>query len=269
MDTKFKVLVNRFGAARLGIDDLFELMDPLLDRADTLLEILRKSVYTKKMQEASRECSTLFRGLHDATYALRVLTADKQKEAYENLFNLLARYKSSILDAGYSEESSAAYNLVQDLRLSKYSTYATLLGLNKWVDFIEEAADKFRDLHEKRTQEQVDKPKERLSNVRSQVDELYRGMTDRIYSKLLADGLGGDVVVEPDDLKTGLYDDTLPEYLRGNVTYNFVIAWNEVVKEYHKLLAKRAAAGRNAKDKNPELPETDVPEDDSTEEDYE
>jgi hypothetical protein len=57
----------------------------------------------------------------------------------------------------------------------------------------------------------------------------------------LADGQGGDVVVDPEDLKIGPYEDSVPEILRGNVMYNFVIVWNETVKKYHALLAARAA----------------------------
>jgi hypothetical protein len=118
------------------------------------------------------------------------------------------------------------------------------------VDFIDEAEQKFLASRAERTQESIDKPKEHLAEIRKQADTFYSGIMDRLYTKLLADGLGGDIVVDPNDLKTGIYEDNVPQEQGGNVTYNFVIAWNETLKKYHSLLAVRAA--HHAKETKPD-----------------
>jgi hypothetical protein len=79
-------------------------------------------------------------------------------------------------------------------------------------------------------------------------------MINVMYARLLIDKLGGDVTVDPRDLDNeGHFGDEENHDLHGNVTYNFVIAWNEVAKRYRNTLAQRA--GRRNKGQEPEEPE--------------
>jgi hypothetical protein len=159
----------------------------------------------------------------------------------------------------YAEESSAVYNLLQDLK-KKYAADITLLGFKKWVDALDAAETAFLAARTERTKEDIGKPKEHLKDIRQRVDDLYKGITEILHAKLLADGLAGDILVDPEDLNTGAYDSTVPKEQRGNIVYNFVIAWNEILKKYHNLLATRA--GRRAKSDEPDPDEPDSPPED-------
>ncbi|MDR2118261.1 MAG: DUF6261 family protein [Tannerellaceae bacterium] len=247
---EFIVLVLRFGADKLKIAELFALFVPLHEKSDKLLEVIHKSEHTAKMKEADKKRNSFFRGLYDVVKTSRKLEAAADRDAAERLYILLSTYRKTAIDGSYSEESSAIYNLLQDLN-GKYAADITLLGLGKWVANLSAAEQTFRSLWDERLQESADKPKEQLKAVRKQADALYRSMADVLYAKLMADGLGGDVVVDPDDLKTGPYEDSVPEDQRGNVVYNFVIIWNEVIKKYHNTLAIRAGQHAN-KEKDPD-----------------
>ena len=132
------------------------------------------------------------------------------------------------------------------------------MGFDNWVGFIKDAEDRFLEYQALRTQESVSKPKEHIGDIRRLVDAYYIGIIDRLYTKLLAAGLGGDVVIDPNDLKDGIYEADTPDHLRGNVAYNFTIEWNETLKKYRNLLAQRE--GRRAKKKESEEAEPEFPE---------
>ncbi|MDR2810019.1 MAG: DUF6261 family protein [Tannerellaceae bacterium] len=243
-----------YGADKLGIADLIALLIDLHNRADKVLIVLRKSVHTAEMEKADKERDAFFRGLLDVVKTSRRLPATADKEAAERLYVLLSGYRKFVLNSGYSEESSALYNLLQDLH-EKYAADITLLGLGKWVNNLDLAEQKFLSYRSQRTKEEIDRPVERLDEIRKETDILYRSSMEILYAKLVVSGLGGDVVVDPESLKTDIYEDSIPQEQRGNVAYNFVIAWNHILKKYSNLLAARA--GRKAKGKKPEPDEPD------------
>jgi hypothetical protein len=234
-----KVLIEKFGAAALGIADLFALLLPKITKADQLLVVLHKSTHTAEIEKAVRERDSLFRALYEVIKQARVLTDADRQEAAESLYVLAAQYRPVILHKSYPESAGAVYNLLQDLRSNRYAPAVSLLGLGQWIDPMEAASRRFQSYWDERQQESIDKPKEHLAELRAEVDEICKSIMERLYSKLLADGLGGDVVIDPDSLKDGVYESDTPDHLRGNIVYNFAIAWNESLKKYHNLLAQR------------------------------
>ncbi|MDR3142931.1 MAG: DUF6261 family protein [Tannerellaceae bacterium] len=246
--TKFQELVERFGRDTIGIKDLYKLFTPLCLKVDALLVVLRKSVYTKEMEEADKERDDLFRGFFGVTKGMQRQPTAAKQEAAERLYNLLEGYRKAILDANYEAESAAIHNLLQDLTES-YKADVTLLALTDWVTAIDQAERHFLTFDAKRTEESVAKPKENLKLFRRKADVLYNAITNVLDARLLADGLGGDVVVDPSDLDDEIHfeDEEGSHEFHGNVVYNFVIAWNETVKRYRNILSQRAGR-RAAKD---------------------
>jgi hypothetical protein len=249
-------LIPLYGASKLGIAKLLALLIPLRERADKLLVILRKSVHTEEMKNADKERDTSFRGLYNVVKAYRHLPLAADKETAKQLFVLLSGYRKLVLNSGYAEESAALYNLLQDLK-GKYAPDVSQLGLGQWVANLEAAEQKFLAFRSERTKEDIEKPVEHLDGIRKEVDALYRSITEVLYAQLVADGLGGDVAVDPDSLRTGIYEDDIPPEQTGNVVYNFVIAWNQILKRYNAQLAARE--GRRAKEKETEDDEPDEP----------
>jgi hypothetical protein len=235
----FKKLVEKFGPAILLIVELFDLFLPLFEKADRLLLVLRKSLHTEDMQTAGKKRMTIFRSLVKIISGMINQPDATKKESARRLNNLMKQYKQYGVKGGYEEESSGIYNLLQDLN-GTYAADITLLGLGEWVVALQAAETQFQTARAERIQETIEKPKESLKIVRKEIDQLYVGMTNIIESKLMADGLGGDVVVEPGDLATGPYEDGTPDEQKGNVFYNFVTAWNVIAKYYQTILTTRA-----------------------------
>jgi hypothetical protein len=250
--TKFGELVSHFGQDKIGIKDLYNQFALIYQTVDYLLVVLRKSYYTKEIEAADKKRDDLFRGLHAVLKGLQRQPVAAKQEVAMRLFNLLEGYQKAVLDDNYAAESAALHNLLQDLTGS-YKADVALFALTEWVTAIEQAEKEFLALDTQRTQESVDKPKGNLLQERAKADTLYTAMANVLDARLLADGLGGDVVVDPRDLDDSDHEEDV-EYdhsLCGNLTYNFVIAWNETVRKYRSILAQRA--GRRAKNNEPDI----------------
>jgi hypothetical protein len=258
MNTDYNDEVSKFGAERLGIEKLYHRFLQLHYKADKLLLILRKSVLTKELKAADKERDTYFGGLYRSVEADMNLPVPAKQEAARRVYNLLRHARRNVVMGGYAAESSAIDNLLQELS-GAYKADITLLVLGEWVDALRRAEDKFADLRVQRIDEIYEKPKESLVEIRREMELLYSSMINMFDARLVADGLGGDLVVEPGSPDDGVWDDSdpTPPYLRGNVVYNFVVRWNVILRDYHNLLAARA--GRATREKQPAEPSDPQP----------
>ena len=252
MDADFKREVEFFGADRLGIKAQFDLFKPLHAKSDVHLLLLRSSVFTQEMKEADKDRGVCFVRLNQITKGVLTLSQPEAvlKTAAVRMDNLLRQYKQYGVKGGYDEESSGIYNLLQDLD-THYTAEVNLLGLAPWVERLRQAEARFTAARTQRVQETADKPKESLIEIRKQIDLLYDSMINILEARLLADGLGGNIVIDADDLKDGIYEADTPDHLRGNITYNFVIKWNVYAKHYHDLLAARSGRSRKKNEDSP------------------
>ncbi|MDR2388767.1 MAG: DUF6261 family protein [Tannerellaceae bacterium] len=245
----YKEKVNRFGSETLGIKDLYLRFLSLLYKADAALLILRKSSYTKAIEAADKQRDELYQGFYGTVKSARKQpNADKQQAA-ERLFELLKGYRGDITSGNHAAESGAIYNLLQDLRSASYTPDVTLLGVGDWIAAISQAEQSFLSYSALRDKEHIDKPRQELKLLRAEINVLYTAMAAVMDSKLLGDGLGGNVNVDREDLDTDIHEDSAryvftPE-THGNITYNFVVDWNQTVSKYHQLLEQRATKQAN------------------------
>jgi hypothetical protein len=169
------------------------------------------------MRAADKERETILGSFDRVSKDSLNLPGTAQKEAASRIYNIVHPYKLQGLKSGYAAESSAIYNLLQDL--SAYAADISLLALDEWMKSLREAEEKFLAIRAQRILEMANKPQE------AQTDLLYHSMTNILDARLVADGLGGDVAVDPEDLDAWVWESnnpTLP-YLCGNIVYNFVI----------------------------------------------
>jgi hypothetical protein len=231
---EFKKLAESFGKDRIALGELYSLFETLLGKADKLLIVLRKSVYTQKMKLADKKRDDLFRGFYAVVKGMMKLSDNNKREAAKRLNNLLRGYRKLILKGSYAEESGSLHSLLQNLNEETYSADISLLEITEWVSTIELSEKEFLVFLRERTMEKADKPKEDLRQVRNRISTLYNAMISMLDAHLLGAGLDGNLAV-----------DTKDDEFQGDVIYNFVISWNETVKKYRNSLAQRA--GRRAR----------------------
>ena len=245
-----------YGPEALGLQKLWQRYVPLYHTADKLLQVIRESALTKDVRAADKNRDKAFRGLYTLVKGSLQQADEHKLKAAERLFVMLKRYRKSVVDRTYNEKSGTFYNLLQDLTGACAGDIA-LLGFAEWTTALGRAQEEFLSLYGKRQAESVAKPKEDLRMIRNEMSALYAAMMNLLDALLQGDGLGGNTVVDPESLKTGVYESDTPSHLRGNVVYNFVLDWNETLKKYHNIIRQRA--GRRAKagneDENPEIAE--------------
>ena len=245
--TDFKKEVLRYGPEALGLQNLWLRYIPLYNKADKLLEVTPKSALTKDVEDADKKRDEVFQGLYALVKGSQKQPNENKLNAARRLFIVLKEYRNDILHSTYNQESGALRNLLQDLTGPRAAD-VTLLGFGDWTTALSQAEQNFRAVYDERRYESVAKPKEDFKLIRTRMDTLYTSSVNVLEAQLEADDLGGDTVVDPNDFKDGIYEADVPDHLRGNVTYNFVLDWNESLKKYHNALQQRA--GRRAKDKN-------------------
>ena len=243
----YKGKVLFYGPAVLGLQKLWDRYILLYNTADDLVQVIRESSLTKNIRAADKKRDKAFQGLYALVKGSLNQASETKLKAADRLFVLLKGYRKSIAHSTYNEESGALYNLLKDLT-GAYASDVALLGFSEWVADLNHAQDEFLALYNERQKESLAKPKENLEQIRSEMDVLYTAMMNLLDALLTGDGLGGDTVVDPESLKDGIYEADVPDHLRGNVVYNFVLDWNETLKKYHNTLQQRA--GRRAKTKN-------------------
>jgi hypothetical protein len=86
-----------------------------------------------------------------------------------------------------NEETSAVYNLLQDIR-NKYAQDATAAGIADWVEELNAANEAFGQLVGDRYEETATRCDLVLKQCRREVDEVYHAMVERINALAVVEG---------------------------------------------------------------------------------
>ena len=209
--TEFKTLVERHGTEHLKIQTQYDALLALYNDEDTALKKIMKSAYTAEIQDADRYRDEILRGMTDANKsALNHYSADV-KQAAIRLKIVFDTYKN-IAQKPLDEETSAVYNIIQDLR-GKYFADAVTAGLEGWISELDSANTAFSQLMMDRYDESASKTSLVLKQVRQKIDDAYRILTERINAAII---------------------------MQGEEAYReFVTTLNTVIKRYADILARR------------------------------
>ena len=184
--TEFRDLVNKFNAEELSVRPQFSAYLPLYAQEDEAFKKIVKSAITAEIQEADKRRDLLFRGMIDANKSTLNHFQKEKQDAAKRLKVLFDTY-GNVAQKPLNEETSALYNLLQDLR-GKYADDAEKTHLDEWADELETANKDFDRLVKDRYEESAEKTDLVLKQVRAQVDDAYRTITDRIDALVIVEG---------------------------------------------------------------------------------
>ena len=178
--TEFSYAINKFG----GFDELnvkpeqSNLFEQLYAQEDTALKKIVKSALTEEIQEADRYRDQIFRVMVDAVKTALKHPGSDAQTAGKRLKILFDTY-GNIAQKPLNEETSAVYNLLQDLN-GKYISDAETANLIHWMGELQSANEHLSNLMANRYEESAAKTDYVLKQVRIQMDELYRTISTRI-----------------------------------------------------------------------------------------
>ncbi|MDR2886542.1 MAG: DUF6261 family protein, partial [Bacteroidales bacterium] len=169
-------LVKSIGAAVLKVEARFAALETLHRREDEALKKITKSALTEQINDADAGRDDVFRGLSNAVLSGLSHFNPALRQAAERLQAVLDAY-GNVAQKSHIAETSAVYNLVQELKL-KHGGDVDLLGLTPWATELGRRNTTVQTLIEKRADESAARPSLALKEVRAELDEAYRAFAE-------------------------------------------------------------------------------------------
>ena len=167
----------------MKIEPQYEPFVALYNDEDTAFKKINKSAYTAEIQDADKYRDEIWRGMADANKSAMNHYSSEVRQAAARLKIVFDTY-GNVARKPLDEETSAIYNIIQDLR-GKYAADASTAGLAGWIDELENANKNFSRLMLDRYDETATKTDLVLRQVRLKIDEAYRVITERINAAII------------------------------------------------------------------------------------
>jgi hypothetical protein len=139
------------------------------------------------MQEADKARDNVWKGLVETnTTALKHFSEEVQAAA-KRLKIVFDTY-GNISKKSLNEQTSATYNILQDLESSKYASDLAKVGLVQWVAELKVRNNAFAELVRDRVDEGSVKVDIVLRKARTQLDEAYYSIVERVNALVIVEG---------------------------------------------------------------------------------
>ncbi|MCL2282366.1 MAG: DUF6261 family protein [Fibromonadales bacterium] len=145
---------------------------------DTALKKIRKSHLTEQIQAADKVRDDVFSGMAEQNSAL-LKHYDTAKREAANRLQIVFNTYGNVARKSLNEETSAIYNLLQDLRSPKYQADTTAVGLTEWATELETRNKALEALVRERDSETDSKTDIVLKEARNALDDVYNELTER------------------------------------------------------------------------------------------
>jgi hypothetical protein len=188
---QFLLLVQKlfvsYPAVAAIVADLLDEFNSLLTLEGQLVDSVRSSEYTVELKAADKRLDRCIIGIINAINAGLHHFDPAIVNAARRLEILLKAFRSNIEKKSYEEESAAVKILIADL-LGEYAPQVALLNLGPWVAELSAALDDFERIFLLRADQRATKPKKRLTDMRKQIDLIYRKIMERIDAYTIMNG---------------------------------------------------------------------------------
>jgi hypothetical protein len=184
--TEFKELAEKLGPEALKIRPLFDAYLPLYDKVDLALKKIAKSAITEQIQEADKVRDEVWKGLVETNTASLRHFDEEVRGAAKRLKIVFDTY-GNIAKKSLNEQTSATYNILQDLE-GKYAPDVAKVGLGRWVSELKARNTAFAGLMRDRVDEGSLKIDIVLKKARTQLDEAYYAIAERVNAFVVIEG---------------------------------------------------------------------------------
>jgi hypothetical protein len=182
--TEFRDLVVQENPQTLDVKALFDAYLGLYEREDIALKKINKSALTQQIHNADKERDAVYIGFcalikaHTLHFSpdLRLLAAPVQI-----VLDTYGHASSLSMD----EQTSAIYNLVQELSLPKYQDARTNFGLTIWLNKLKTTNETYEALVKQRFNEGAGKSDIVMKDARQELDGKYLAIVERVNAFLV------------------------------------------------------------------------------------
>jgi hypothetical protein len=185
--TEFRDLVTAQTAATLKITPQFNTFMRLYNREDEALKKISASAFTPKIHEADAERDETLTGMYEVSKGMCRHWIPATRDAARRVQVVLKTYKHSG-SKPINEETSAIYNLVQELGTEKYAADVQTAGLAGWINELERRNNAVETLVKGRFNEGASKTDVVLKDARRETDAAFWDICDIINVYVILEG---------------------------------------------------------------------------------
>lgn len=215
--SEVKGLVDKYGAAVLGIEELYALYLPVYAQEYEALNVIRASQHSEELADADGDRDALTRGFKNTVNGFLGHFNTEKRKAAERIQLVLDHY-SDIEVKPYDQETVAIDTMLDELK-GISAADIQILGLGDWVTEMENSNNAFRALMTTRYTEKASKTDLKMKQVRIDIDIAYRNIVKNLEAQIT---LKGEATLTP-----------------------FVNELNQRIERFGNILAQRK--GRSAK----------------------
>ena len=183
-------LIRGLTAAALRIAQLFGAYEHSIDREDEALKKISKSPKTELIREADAERDEIYGALVERVRADSRHYDPDIRAAAKRLLIVFDTY-GNISSKPIADQTSAVYNLIQELRLPKYADDIALLGITEWIAKLEAKNNEVDALYVQRLEEDAGKTHIVMKEARTATDAAYRAIVKRVEALIEVNGPEG------------------------------------------------------------------------------
>jgi hypothetical protein len=184
------LLLKLFGVytnVELIVTDLLAPLREWITLEGQLVDAVRTSEYTKELAEADHRVDRDLVGINAAVASALHHFDPAVVAAARRIEIRLKSFRGEIEKKSYEEESAAVKILLADLQ-DTYAPQVATLSLGPWVTELADAQEDFERIFLLRSDRRAEQPKERLRDVRKQIDTIYRKIVERIDACTIVNG---------------------------------------------------------------------------------
>lgn len=231
-------LLIKYSPSTLGIEMQYLAYKPKYDDEVSVLDLIRKSKYTRQIKDQDANRDTIYRGFCNAVKAgLSHYNADKKAAA--NRVDLTVQHYGNIARKPIDQKTAAIDDMLRELTDSN-SDDIVILGLGEWLTHLNSENTTFRELMSARYKEAALRPTINMKDARKAVDKTFRDILDMLDALILVNGA--------------------EEYK------NFIQEMNAVSDRYKNQMSQSEGRRKAVKDVKPEAEPVEEVKEESTEE---
>lgn len=174
-----KGLVAQATPATLNVEDESLKFDNKFTELDQTLNVDRGSVLTEKIQELDAHCDNTWTSLNERVKATLFCPIPKEVEAAKHLKRVFDLY-GNIRRLSLKEQTAAATNLYNDLKVSPHAENCQTIGIVRWVSAYENETIELNNLLNERDSEKAAKTTAKVKEVRLAFDPVYTELVNRV-----------------------------------------------------------------------------------------
>ena len=185
--TEIKKLIEEFDADRLKINPLFsDVYVPRYHAEDVALIKISKNSITELRSDADRTRDFTFRGTADTVNSCLYHFNPEIQEAARRV-KIVFNTFGNVAQLPLSEETSAIYNLVQEL-FENHSVNIAKIGIVTWLNKLKADNEAYEALAKVSYEEDAAKTELKAKTTRIEVDKALRQIIERIEALIVIEG---------------------------------------------------------------------------------